>query len=103
MNAALKLMRADGKPRSTGRRTIDAATRRNQRDVCKIQTFRSRNRIPGNPVELIDEAAAKLGDLREGVSFAAGILDKRRPANVDQHVARRVAPRMRILRCGKFG
>src|ERR1043165_5772332 len=75
----------------------------NDHDVCKIQAFRSGNRIPGDAVELIDETAAELRHFGEGMVFTTGILDERGGSDIDNHLAWLIAPLVRVLRSGQLG
>jgi len=102
VNAALILMCSDGQLSASRSRAVFGSTRWNKNDTSEIQALRRWNGITRNAVELVDKATAEFGDGRKRMYFAADIFDESRPANIEQHLARLIAPLVRILRCCQF-
>src|SRR6185369_8408733 len=103
MNAALKLVRAYWKVGTAGSRSYFNSTRRNENDRSEVQAFGSRNRVAGNAVELVNEAATKLRYRSKRVRLATTILNQRVASNIQMHVARLISPGVCILGCCEFG
>src|SRR6185503_10253335 len=75
---------------------------RNKSYRSEIEALRSRNRITGNTIQFINEAAAKCRDGSEGVCLTTNVLDECGATSIEMHLARLVAPLVRILRCSEF-
>ena len=74
MNAALKLVRADGQI-GAGSGSWFNTTRRNENNCSEVQTLRRRYRVAGNAVELVDKSATELSYRSKSVNLATAILD----------------------------
>lgn len=103
MYAALEFVRADREVGASGCRSFFSATRWDKDESGNVQALWGRNRVTGNSIEIGNKAAAELGYGSKGVCLTADILDERRAADIEQHIAGLIAPLVNVLGCYEFG
>src|ERR1700754_1535355 len=102
VNAALELMRSDREFGASRCRAFLSSASRDEDDRREVQALGRRNGITGNAIQIRDKSAAKLGYFSKGMHLATAILDERRAADVEQHIAWLIAPLVRVLGCFEF-